>query len=1051
MRYLVVTLPLVLIALCALILWGLFQVIEFANPSMLWLSLLVVAWGGIWAWNLGWRQSVSQAFYGSPELESKVPSFSLRRAVSRFAFTALGLFMLVLAAAEPQWGEIRRQVQRQGIDVVLAVDASRSMLAEDIAPDRLRAATEEIHTLLRSLHGDRVGLVVFAGFAFTQSPLTSDYGAIRLYLDRIRPDALPAQGTAIGRAIQEGHRLLSGGDDPEFKRSPNQLIVVISDGEDHETRPVDAASAALEDGVRVFTVGIGTPTGGRIPLRDPRGNFTGYLTDRNGQVVNTTLVDAQLQEIAQAGGGTYIAFGQPGSAARALQAEIEKFEEATVSSMLRSDYVSRPYFFLISALIFLLGSLLIDARPRSHRDQLGLRGLRWLLVMSALSSALLTPGCLDLRQRDPHIRAAVGHAEAGDVEEALDRIERAGDDARAQHAFYFNRGRLHELAERWEEAQEDYLRALASPQESLRVAAMIGVGNALVGQEKYEAALERYRRALVIQPGNEVARRNYEIAHLLRFPACAQLDDALEPNNSLEHASALPAEVFVGEWAQRFRQSVPPPENPEEKTKLVLCGGNVDIFTLPVVGAERLLIRADFRRLRDDDGGPPLPDKIPATALRLSILDNAGEIVAVDQGLQGNVSEAIDAKRVQRMIQDLVVDAERAPYALHVSADPGREYTYTLSVDITPPCSAVDDAFEPNDDLRSAAPLQPGEHQLRICDGNEDWFLVGVDAGEDVFIDVSSPADKAGIVGAISTTLRVTPNTQDPAAGSMTRISPHTGFEELSAREVWTPSTATLGVRNEEGHEGPYALSVHRFGPCPTGNDRFEPNDRPNQATALTAEQNPLRHLRLCPQDEDWYLMQLPEREADPAAAPGTQAEKTPTRFAAVAEYEVAARTVIIELWDPTTGRILTRSQSLEGTDYTSDAPGAAVAYAELDPDANAVLMRVLGDPGYYHLRFPDTQPPPSSGEDSQDAADQDPSDDESEGDDDAEADSDGEQQEPPEDDEDDSAQPDPERSEEEERQALMQLLESLEDSDMNLQLMQALERLPPVRSQNEW
>src|SRR5699024_9858978 len=150
------------------------------------------------------------------------------------------------------------------------------------------------HQLLSTLNGDRVGLVVFAGIAFTQSPLTTDYGAIKLYLDRVNPTAIPAQGTASGRAIQQAHSLLVGGNNPDFKRAPHQIMIVISDGEDHQTQPIKAAQQAQKDGIQIFTIGVGTEAGGRIPMQDHNGNFTQYLTNNRGQVVQTKLKDKQL-------------------------------------------------------------------------------------------------------------------------------------------------------------------------------------------------------------------------------------------------------------------------------------------------------------------------------------------------------------------------------------------------------------------------------------------------------------------------------------------------------------------------------------------------------------------------------------------------------------------------------------------------------------------------------------------------------------------------------------------------------------------------------------
>ena len=1045
--------------------------IEFGNPHALWLSALVVLWAALWAWHLAWRERTLRALFKTGTLETRVASFSIRRATLRFLFSAVGLFMLVLTAAEPQWGEVRRQVQRQGIDVVLAVDASRSMLAEDVAPDRLRAATEEINELLTSLHGDRVGLVVYAGFAFAQSPLTSDYGAIRLYLDRIKPDVFPAQGTAIGRAIQEGRRLLVGGEDPNFQRAPNQLLIVVSDGEDHETEPVQAAREAFNDGVRVYTIGVGTTGGGRIPTRDARNNLTGYLNDASGQVVQTKLVDTQLQEIAQAGGGAYFQLTQPGSAARFLKDEIDRYDEATTSSVLRSHYVSRPYFFLVTAFVMLLLSLAMDPRSSSYRR--ARRSANALLLILPLAGTALS-GCIDLRHRDPNVHRAIELADAGDLSAALERINRAGNDAQEQHAFYFNRGRILEANGDEELAQADYLRALASSKGDLRTAAMIGIGNALVQQGHYEAALERYRRALIIDPTNERARRNYEIAHRLLFPPCSALDDTLEPNNTIAAASALPPETYVGEWAPRYQsahaQQTPAPPSAttnaeDEKTPLVSCGGDLDLYALPLEGGELVNLRVRFHRLRDDNGGPPIEEQIEPTALRIAILDREGEPIAVDQGLRERGDTPVDGRRVQRRIRDLQIPAEQAPYFLQIAADTGLEYNYTIALDITPPCSAVDDEFEDNDTAADAREIDSGEHNLRACNHDEDWFQVPLEPGDDLFVDVTPGTLDDGQPAPFSAGLQAG---SDPSESPRAeRLPSDAALHAMALRDTPQNTTARLVVRAEDDHEGPYQVALWKFPPCPTGNDRFEPNDRPNQATPLTAEQNILRHLRLCPGDEDWYMMQLPtdqDQTQTPNAAtsnPNTS-DNDPILFAALAEYEDPQRNLIIELWDPATGRLLTRSQDLQNTDYTSSENGATIAVEELHPETTSVLVRVIGDAGYYHLRFPETQPtpPPSdasnNGEQGENQSPSNANQDDTSDNDDEENSPDNEQdeqnpQDEPQNEQNQANEDEATPSEEEERQALMQLLESLEDNGMNLQLMQAIERQPPIRMQNEW
>lgn len=1066
-RTVALSLPLIVAALCAAGVAVLLPFVNFARPRALWLMIGVVAVASVWAWRMVWRQRVADQLMHHAAFARLNDGWSPRRVSTRFSLALLGFFFLALAAAQPQWGEQARRIQREGMDIVIALDASRSMLAEDAAPDRLRAATEEIDRLLQSLEGDRVGLVIFAGFAFTQSPLTSDYGAIRLYLDRVRPDAIPSQGTALGRAIDEGHRLLTGGGDPNFKRAPHQMIIVVSDGEDHETMPVDAARAAFEDGIQVFTVGIGTSTGGRIPLRDARGNFTGYLTDRNGNVVQTSLEDAQLMDIAEAGGGAYQRYTGSGTAAAFLADHIDRFDKAALSSILRAHYVDRPYFFLIPAFILLFLSLLIDERPRDQRPQKALS--TWMNILWITLCITTLQGCLDFKRNDPHVRRAIRMADEGQPQAALEEIELANHDARAQHGYRFNRGRLYEALGDGELAQADYLYALGASATDLRIASMIGLGNALFLQDDFAGAIERYRRALALDPTNHAARRNLEIAHARMFPACRLLDDAFEPNDSADQSKPLPADAYTGEWAEHYAgQPVAPldPSDQPPQSTYVVCGANDDWFDLPVEGGELVQVDVHFKRLRPDDGGPPLPDTIAPTAVRIAIVDAAGQPVAVDQGLTEDGATPIAAASVRRQIAHLPIAPNTSGYRLKIAADPTLEYSYTLSVNITPPCSALEDEFEPNDTPSTAHALDNGEHKARICVGNDDWFSVDLHGGADLFIDVTPTPGGTEPTGAFTSTFHVAKGISDPMTSSFQTLADGQTMVTYSARDVYQPSTARLGVQSKNGYEGGYTIAAYRFGACPTGNDRFEPNDKPSEATPLTAEQNRLRHLRLCPADQDWFVMELPPADTKHGAKNGASGstDDAPNErlFTALVEFETPDRTVLVELWDPVSGQRLAEAQPLADTPYDTEFAGAVAAVASLPADATHVVVRVYGDQGYYHLRFPETEPPSpdnSSNSDEQDDNDeQDRSDDEQDpgdgGDGENDGDSDSQDDAPPaqpNDDNADDAQQQEQAEEDAKRRALLHLLESLEDDSMNLQLMQALERQPPARMQNEW
>ena len=1040
---------------------GLRVFVHFARPGLLPLVVIPAVLTGLWTvWQVQRERLIARL--GAPDsVRALTAELSRRRQAARVALVVAASLFVAWAAARPQWGEETRQVQRQGIDVVLAVDVSRSMLAEDVAPNRLRVAVREIDSLLQRLDGDRVGLVVFAGVAFVQSPLTTDYGAIRLYLDRLRPDQIPVQGTAIGRAIEESRRLLVGGENESFRRAQNQLVIVLTDGEDHETEPVAAAQAAQRDGIRVYTVGIGTETGGRIPMRDRAGELLGFLTDRDGQVVETRLEDGQLADVAAAGGGRYQRYTTPGSLANFIERAIERYDAEALSSVLRARYVDRPVFFLLPAFLLLFTALLLGERRPG-----GVRVVAPLTTL-LLATAPFNSGCT-VERLDPEVRAAIEASRQDDHELAVTRMDESGREAREQASWSFNRGLIHERAGLLDEAQRSYLDALGASDEGVRTRALLGLANVLVRMDDLDGAIERYRRVLARDPGNEVARRNLEIAMRLRFPPCARLDDEHEPNDSAEAATPLPVSALRGPYAELFGGGA----EPSEPERLVLCGGNDDWFVIPAVPGSLVSVRVDLRRLRDDDGGPPLPDRIAPTDVRIA-LHAPGQPgpLAVDQGLAGRTdSEPVGALRVQRRVDDVAVGSgpvaasagepgQLSPLLLQLEANGRLEYSYTVEVTITPPCSLLEDDFEDNDTPATARVLETGQHGARLCVDDDDWYTVPMGNGADLFVDVT-PLTEPGREPA---PLQWRFDEAEPGAtGGWNRLEPP-ALAELAVRDVWEPRSVRFGLRTVDGHEGNYAMDVHRFMPCPDGNDRFEPNDDPaTTITPLTADDHILRHLRLCPGDQDWFLMELPEDEEDADAGAGIAGQRA---FSALVEYETPERTVLVELFDPRSGVRIAESVAVGETDYDSGAPGAVIAVAALPSDMRQVAVRVWGDSGYYHLRFPDTQPAPQQ--------DSDPSQsDSSDGDDDADSDqdrdadpdaaereqddSDGEQDR--QDDGDDTPEPQDEGDDdmtaaerEARRRELLELLNSLEADDVNLQLIQALDAMPPVRMRNEW
>lgn len=286
--------------------------VHWKQPSLLWMLALpfVVALGIAMRWWL--RERATERFGVPSTLEVLVAGNGVPWRVARATVLVLGLTFVVLALAGPQYGSRTRVLHKQGIDVVIALDFSKSMLARDVRPSRIDRAKAELLQLLDELDGDRVGVVAFAGDTM-EFPMTNDYAAVGLFLSDLGPYDMPVGGTAIGRALVSSKRLLERstpsrpeGSEGDTERS--RVVILLTDGEDHEGDPVDAARELASAGVQVMVVGIGSRSGEPIPTYSPDGTWTGYLRDREGNVVHTALTseaEETLEEIAEVTDGAY--------------------------------------------------------------------------------------------------------------------------------------------------------------------------------------------------------------------------------------------------------------------------------------------------------------------------------------------------------------------------------------------------------------------------------------------------------------------------------------------------------------------------------------------------------------------------------------------------------------------------------------------------------------------------------------------------------------------------------------------------------------------------
>ncbi|MEW6380521.1 MAG: VWA domain-containing protein [bacterium] len=322
---------------------------RFADPQWFYLFVLIPALVLFCLWADGRRQKAVQRF-GNPLLLHKLSSSSsgLKRPARKIVLVLLALSLLILALARPQWGVRMQTIHRKGIDVLIALDTSKSMLAEDIKPNRLERAKHEIARLIDKLPQDRIGLICFAGTSMVHCPLTLDHAAAKILLRIIDTETVPIRGTAIGEAIQQARKAFIQ-EEKKYK-----VLILLTDGEDHSSQPLEAAKEAAQDGIRIYTIGLGSEAGEPIPIRDQNGAHLGYQKDRHGQIIMSRLDQTTLEKIAHLTGGEYYHAATAELELDRVYQDIDNMEKKNLQSKKYIQYEDRFVYFLFPALLLLL-------------------------------------------------------------------------------------------------------------------------------------------------------------------------------------------------------------------------------------------------------------------------------------------------------------------------------------------------------------------------------------------------------------------------------------------------------------------------------------------------------------------------------------------------------------------------------------------------------------------------------------------------------------------------------------------------------------------------
>ncbi|MEN8225728.1 MAG: VWA domain-containing protein [Bacteroidota bacterium] len=332
--------------------------LRFENIEYLYLLLLVPSFISIFVYALYARGKALKRLGSMDVIKRLIPDAAREKVIFKFILLNIAYIFLVIGVANPQTGSKLEKVQRKGIDLVVALDISNSMLAQDIKPDRLSRAKQALFKLIDKLEGDRIGIIIFAGKAYTQLPITTDYAAAKMFVSTISTKDIPSQGTAIGEAITLGMESFE-----ENKHS--KAIIIITDGENHENNAIESARKASELGIKVYTIGMGLPDGSPIPMINSYGQQTGFKKDREGNTVITKLNEVMLQQIAAAGNGDYVRANNTQAGLNKIFEKINALEESEIETRMFTDYDDQfQYFIGFGLLLLFLEFFIFDRKTK---------------------------------------------------------------------------------------------------------------------------------------------------------------------------------------------------------------------------------------------------------------------------------------------------------------------------------------------------------------------------------------------------------------------------------------------------------------------------------------------------------------------------------------------------------------------------------------------------------------------------------------------------------------------------------------------------------------
>ena len=472
--------------------------IYLAQPLYLLLILLIpLMFIAYWLMRRWRKRRIAR--FGDPDLVSSLaPLVPRRKGWLKLTLLSLALLFFAIGMARPQLGAILKEKQVKGAEIMVVLDVSNSMLAEDYSPNRLERAKLAISKLVDELQGDRIGLIIFAGESFVQLPVTSDYVSAKIFLNSITTESVPVQGTAMGDAIRTAIKSFTS------ESENSRAIILITDGENHEDDPVSAAKDAVDMGARVFCIGVGSPEGKPIPMDG------GLLKDNDGNIVVTRLDEKTLRDVASAGRGLYVRAGNTEFGLNPVIDEIRSLDAKDFQSVVFEEYDEQYMYFFAIALIFMLIEFMISD-TRNRRSLFG-RGKGMVAVLILM---LASPVMLQAQSDRSEVRAGNREFKKGEFREAELDYKRALEEDSTSVTAKYNLGNALYKTESYSEA-ELYLKGLGDSLKSVSASkasdCFHNSGNLALKQKKYQEAVDAYKESLRLEPDNFETKSNLAYA-----------------------------------------------------------------------------------------------------------------------------------------------------------------------------------------------------------------------------------------------------------------------------------------------------------------------------------------------------------------------------------------------------------------------------------------------------------------------------------------------------------------------------------------------------------